>query len=525
MNKLYIRYLLWIIPAALGLGALLSIISPGSFVASSLAFSLIFLIGLVILTAAWRWAGGGSRLAFMRALALLLRLGAGAALYLFLPSHGNDNPEDRAGYVFTDSYRRDGQAWELARSDHPIWTAFSKEFYTDQYGGLLALSAWVYRYLSPAAHQPLLVVALAAFTATFGVPFFWKSAQKMGGDQVAIPAAWIFSLYPESILQGSAQMREPFLITFIAMAFWGFIGWQSGSGRKTLLWLVGGLAGMLLFSPAIALLTLIVLAGWLWFRKEQHRISWQALLLAAVIFLAGLFLLSWGLTRQASPISGSPLGVAAEWFRQAVKWDVYQLERGSGWVQKLFGEMDTTARLLFVTGYGMAQPVLPAIFIAPTTIVWRTLGILRALGWYLLAPLLIYGLYAAWKTPRQRERSLWIWLGVVTWSWILISALRAGGDQWDNPRYRVILLVWQALFAGYAWAVWREQHDGWLPRLLAVEGVFLVFFTAWYAGRYYQVFSPLPFWGMLVWIAVLSGLVLSAGWLYDRWKLHKKPRA
>jgi len=55
--------------------------------------------------------------------------------------------------------------------------------------------------------------------------------------------------------------------------------------------------------------------------------------------------------------------------------------------------------------------------------------------------------------------------------------------------------------------------------------VFGVFFTAWYAGRYYRVFSPLPFWGMLVWIAVLSGLVLSAGWLYDRWKLHKKPRA
>ncbi|MCJ7723097.1 MAG: hypothetical protein MUP03_03090, partial [Anaerolineales bacterium] len=67
MNKLIARDLLWIIPAALGLGALLSIISPGSFVASWLAFSLIFLIGLVSLTAAWRWADGGYRLAFMLA--------------------------------------------------------------------------------------------------------------------------------------------------------------------------------------------------------------------------------------------------------------------------------------------------------------------------------------------------------------------------------------------------------------------------------------------------------------------------
>lgn len=525
MSKPSIRDLMWIIPASLGLGALLSTIQPDTWLIGWLAFSFISLLGLLSITAAWRWADGGRTLAWIAAIALLLRLASGVALYVFLPINGYDNPEDRAGYVFTDSYRRDGQAWELARSDHPLVDAFNKKFYTDQYGGLLALSALVYRYLSPDVHRPLLIVLLAALTATLGVPFFWKAARQIGGGKLAIPATLVFALFPESILQGSTQMREPFLITFTAIALWGFVYWQATGKRKAWLWLGGGLVGMLLFSPVVALLTLIVLTGWLLVSRESNRISWQAILLAAAIFLVGLFLLSWGLNRQDSFGAGSPLSILIKWFREAVKWDVYQLERGSGWVQKLFGEMGTTARLLFVIGYGIAQPVLPAAFIEPTTIVWRVLGILRALGWYLLVPLLTFGLFAAWKTSQKRDRILWIWLGVVTWLWIFISAVRAGGDQWDNPRYRVILLVWQALFAGYAWAWWREHRDAWLPRIMAIEVVFLLFFTHWYAGRYNNVYIPLPFWEMVGWIAGLSTLILVGGWLWDYMKTRKHQRS
>ncbi len=61
-------------------------------------------------------------------------------------------------------------------------------------------------------------------------------------------------------------------------------------------------------------------------------------------------------------------------------------------------------RLPFVTVYGIFQPVLPAAFIEPTTLTWRITGIARALGWYLLWPVLVYAFIAAWKNEGTRER-------------------------------------------------------------------------------------------------------------------------
>ena len=47
-------------------------------------------------------------------LAFILRLGVGVAAYLILPMDGYNEPDDKAGFVFTDAHRRDDQAWELA---------------------------------------------------------------------------------------------------------------------------------------------------------------------------------------------------------------------------------------------------------------------------------------------------------------------------------------------------------------------------------------------------------------------------
>ncbi len=518
------RDILWALPSALLLGAALSALSGGPWVMGFLVFALVLLIGLLALAAAWRWAGGGRALGWALALALLLRLIGGAALDAFLPVYGYDTEQQRAGYVFFDAYRRDSQAWDLARSGHPIWEAFNKKFHTDQYGGLLALSALAYRYLSPDAHRPLLIVLLAALTAALGAAFFWKAARTAWGEGVARPALWVFALYPEGVLQGSSQMREPFLMAFIAMSYWGFVEWQSQGGRRGWGWLGAGFLGMLLVSPAIALFTLLVLGGYWWFEREHGRRAGRVLLIGVVLFVAALFLLSWGLNRSGAFAARTPIGVVAAWFREAVKWDVYQLERGSGWVQKLFREMDERWRLWFVLGYGLAQPVLPAAFVEPTTVVWRVVGVLRALGWYLLAPFLAYGLLAAWRTPERRTRRLWLWLGMMVWVWIALVALRAGGDQWDNPRYRVIMLTWQALVAGYAWAWWRTRRDPWLTRLLLVEAVFLGFFTQWYANRYYHLGGQLPFWVMVGLIAGIGGAILFGGWLWDRRTARRKRR-
>jgi hypothetical protein len=50
----------------------------------------------------------------------------------------------------------------------------------------------------------------------------------------------------------------------------------AGRTGRAWAWLAAGFVGMLLFSPGVAVFTLVVLAGWLWLRSERRRIPWRA---------------------------------------------------------------------------------------------------------------------------------------------------------------------------------------------------------------------------------------------------------
>lgn len=525
------KFHLLAISSSLLLGAGLSAIQPGNFFLGWLLFSFLFLLSFYAIwgTQVERYTDTQvhtpspisyplSPIQRIILLAFILRLALGVALYLGLPAGGHPNAQNQAGYVFYDSFRRDAQAWELAQSDAPILSAFNKNFYSDQYGGLLAFSALTYRSLSPDAHRPLLPVFFGALVAALGLAFLWKAAARQWDEKIATAAAWIYALYPESILMGSAQMREPFLMAFVAMALWGWADYSrsipergQSAPRRGWLWLFLSIAGMLLVSPVVALLTLIILAGWWWIQREHGRVSWMALAVAGLVFLAGLYMLAWGLEREQA-FGSSPFGIIMNWSREAVKWDVYQLVRGSGWVQKLFNEMPESLHPLFVMVYGITQPVLPATFIEPTTPLFRVLYIFRSIGWYALVPLLFYAPFAIYRKESGPARRLLLWLTVAAWIWIIVAALRGGADSWDNPRYRVILIAIQAIVAAYAWV----GRDRWLVRWLIVEGVFLVVFTQWYVSRYFKIGGQLPFGVMVLLIVFLAALILIGGWWWDR---------
>lgn len=502
MNHFTRRDLAWALPLSLACGAVVASIQPGNWLIGWFGFSLLFFLSFGLLTVSTRWAAGGKALAWMTALAFALRFAGGVAVYLALPVYGYDDIDDQSGFVYTDARRRDAQAWELAVSDRPIWDAFSQKFAYDQYGGLLAFSALVYRTLSPDEHRILMLVLITAFMGAVGAPFLWRAVHLQWGAKAATASGWIFALYPESVLLGGSAMREPYLMAFSAFALWGFAGWQASQDKKHLLWLALGIAGMLLVSPSIALATLAILGGWMYFVREKSRISWWMIALAALVFIAGLFLLSSAVDRQGNLTAATPIGVINNFIRESLKWNFYRIEAGSGWVQKLFDEMPAWMRLPFVTIYGVLQPVLPAILIAPTTIIWKIIGILRAAGWYALLPLLILSFTAAAAAGEERKRKLWLWISLAVWGWILFTALRGGGDQWNNPRYRAILFLWQAILAGYVWVWWRETRNAWFPRVLAMEAVFVLVFGQWYANRYLHIGMQLPF-------GVMVGLILA----------------
>jgi hypothetical protein len=180
----------------------------------------------------WKKAGAGKMLAWMLFLAFFLRIAFGVFLAWGLPRFGYEEDVQQAGYVFEDAYRRDGDAWALARSDQPLLGAFSDEYEVDQYGGLLALSGFVYRYISPDEHRPILIVLLAAGAMALSVPFLISGLKRKISPRAAIWAGWIMVLYPELILLAASQMREPFIILMFSAMLWSGTHWVPRVGRK-----------------------------------------------------------------------------------------------------------------------------------------------------------------------------------------------------------------------------------------------------------------------------------------------------
>ena len=514
--------------ASLILGRSFATIQDGSQASGFLGFFVLFYLSFLFLRLSYGWSRGGETLGVIIALAFLLRLGVGLGLYLGLPVYGHSDEDDRAGYVFTDAHNRDNQAWMLATSEHPIFDAFSRKYVSDQYGGLLAFNSLLYRYLSPDAQRPIMLILFSAFFAALGVPFLWRAVTLVFGERVAWATAWIFALFPESVLLGASAMREPYLLTFSAFALWGFVNSGvhelalAGDSKLTdskicaYIWSGIGLLGMLLVSPAVAIFTLVIFAGWIFFASERHQLSWKVIVSISAIFILALFLLSSSLNRSGQFEATSPLHVVNDWLKSAVKWDAYQLERESGWVQKLFDEMPQWMRLPFIAIYGMLQPVLPATFMKPTVLIWKLIGFLRALGWYAILPFLILSFVAAAGARSRKTRNLLLWLALLVWAWIVLAALRGGGDLFDNPRYRTILFLWQSLLAGYTWVWWRETRSVWVWVVLLMELVLIVIFTLWYGSRYYYWPGQLPFPVMVAVILGLWVVILGGGWRLNK---------
>jgi hypothetical protein len=506
-----------------------------SFLQGWLSFSVLLGLGAGILFATWRCVIGAHlerSLLLAVAAAFLLRLCLGTALTQLLPVIGYlDSQEHQAGYAFTDAYVRDRQAWELANTGASLTTAFSGQYSGDQYGGMLALEALLYRSLSLDYHRQTLVLTLTAAAAAWGVIFLWKASQVWFGRTVAGAAAWIFALYPESALLGSSQMREAFVISAIAIIFYSLTRIHSPSridkgSFAWLGWLALALTILGLLQPLLALIALgMLLVLWLLdarpgVSRPQPRSLAIGLLIAA-LFLVALLVAASILANLPSLSGSGPLGVFTDWLVHNFAFQSYLAERASGMLQKLIDTVGAGWTWLVVMVYGLAQPVLPAVVGDPGAApVMRWIGFFRAAGWYALAPFLVYAVLASLRARGEDRRSQLIFLSLAVWVWAIIAAFNGGADQWDTPRYRTLLLAWQALLAAWALVWARQHHDAWLYRWLAVEAVFVGMFTEWYASRYLPGLPHLDIFVMIPLTLLPCLAILVGGWLWDR---RKKP--
>lgn len=510
-------WLPWIGGVLLVSGILAALDGRGEMLSGWPAYFALCAMSAVMIWLAWRWvaAGDGPRwLMVVLGVALALRLGVGIALTYALPRFGYDEDPQRAGYVFYDAFIRDGEAWSLATSDKMLLSAFTERSESDQYGGLLYLSALTYRTLSPDVHRPLLIVVLAAVISSLAVLFTWGFATMTFGPGVAAFGAWVVTLYPDAIMLGASQMREPFVGTALAIVLYGYGVLRLGRLKQGLLtMLVPALVLALPISPPYALAILGVVGGaWLWEKRLiTSRSKWFIMPLLGLALVATLLVVqSWS---TIGDLSSAGFDVLLEWWKSAgAQWQLNLLWMQSDWTRHLFRGTPEWAHLPLIVVYGLIRPFLPAAIVDHGAPLWRMIAILRGVGWIVLLPFLLYAPLAALR--RSGRRGLPTYLSLVVWLTAILASYRGAGDQWDNPRYRFVFVTVQAALAGWAWVNARQISSPWLRRTALVVGISTGLFTLWYSQRY----NWLPYFSVVHAVGVVGTFIilfLGGSILYD----------
>lgn len=456
--------------------------------------------------AAWHVADKNKLVAWVMVITFLLRLLLGVGFSSWLPQYGYDTPQQNGGYLFRDAYERDQESWGYTYNDESLLHVYKVGFDTDQYGGLLLIGAVVYRALSADFHRSVLLIIISAFLSALAVPFLWKAVKKSWAEKIAVLTVLIYAFYPDSILFTSSQMREPYVLAFSAIAFWAVQTWREHKIKSTIIFVLSS-AIMMLISAKVALFVVAFLLVWfvLVYFPPQKRVAKMAFLVGLLFGGLIIAVASWG------------------WLKSSASWEVLVSVQNSGWVQKIVEDLGERWQFPFLTGYGLVQPLLPAAIAEPSILIWKTIAIARALGWYLILPLMVFGVFSIYQEKDENKRWLILWTAIFMAVWILLSSARAGGDLWDNPRYRLAFLPWISLFIAWAWYLAQELRNGWLLRWILLIWSFVLLITHWYVGRYTDWFAPLDLKVYFI-IFGLLGLVVVGQGVY-KYMSNRKTRA
>lgn len=419
--------------------------------------------------------------------AALLRLAAGVLWFSALPHWGHGTPAEQAGYIMGDASSRDQAAWKLAGSKNSLWVAFDGQRKVDQYGGLLFLSAAVYRYLGSDAHQPLVMVVFTSAVSALAVLFTWALSRRAWDAQTAQLAAWIIALYPEAVLLGSSQMREAFTMTLVVIAFYGLLRYHQERTWKGIVWMVAPLVLYLPFSPPFAAMLLAMLGLTLLimtFMEQRYRVHrrwlWVILGGLTIVILVGL----WLALRQFTPQDMyNPFAMISWWLRKSSYLQAHYSKHASGLIQYIFDRTPELIHLPLLMVYGIVQPFLPAAIVrgshAP---IWPWITLWRSIGWTIMLVFLVYAPILALR--RKNTNVFSISLTLIVWIGIVIASYRGGADLWDNPRYRATFAGLQAALVAWTWIEHRRLKDPWLRRIMLGVIGFILWLLPWYMQRY-----------------------------------------
>jgi hypothetical protein len=503
-----IRDLLWALGAGLVLGAIISAFSAGSFWFGWLKSGLLGALLAFGLIRIWRMVGVGRTLAVLMLVSFVIRMGCGIFLNQGLPVLGFDNPVQNAGYVFSDAHDRDQTAYQIAVSGEAWLPQIKNNIAADQYGGLITLSALIYWIFSADGHRPLLMVLVSAAAMAAGLAFLYAAVLRKWGAKIALISAWIFALYPDGVLLGSSQMREPILIGLTCLLLWSVLNWKSKPLRTLISALIISAVTCLFSIPAAGAASTVVF-GFVffeWLHELSNSRTRKIAIISFLVFLGLVAVAGW------------------YWLKESLSYEFLMTVTGSGWISALLDQYGTQFKIPLITFYGLTQPLLPAALVDSSLPIWKGIAILRAAGWFFVIPFLLYGFVAVFKAQKHENRSVLIFISLSVAAWILISSLRAGGDQWDNPRYRTTFLPWIAILAGWVWVRLQQQKCPWFWRIVMIEGLFILVFLDWYLYRDLGFGPLIPFPTLILFFVVSTLLIVVGGLVWDKKIAGKKLR-
>lgn len=507
-NNSLINDFLWSLGSGLVLGAVISAFSAGNFWLGGLKCGILSTLLMLALIRIWRLVGAGQTLAVLMLVTFTLRIAFGIFLNQGLPNLGFDNPVQKTGYVFSDAHDRDQVAYEIAVSEEAWLPQIKENIAADQYGGLLTLSAVIYWVFSSDVQRPLVMVLITAAAMAAGLAFLFAVVNRKWGSKIAMIAGWIYALYPDSILLGSSQMREPILIGLTCLLLWSVLDWKT----KPLRSLISGLivtAVTCAFSVPVAGAAATVVFGWVFFEWLNGQPGKQVRRIALILFACFLCL----------------VGLAGwYWLKESLAFEFIMAESNSGWISALLTQYGKQYQIPLITFYGLTQPLLPAALVDTSLPIWKGIAIFRAAGWFFIIPFLVYGVGAVVGAKKDENRSVLIFISLALAAWILISSLRAGGDQWDNPRYRTTFLPWIAILVGWVWMRLRQQKTPWFWRIIAIEAVFILVFLDWYLYRYYNWGPAIPYQWLFLSLGLVIMLIIAGGVIWDKKITGRKNR-
>jgi hypothetical protein len=476
----------------------------------------LFAFGTIALTNDW-WLHGEERASARRAawVALGLRLAALVLIPLGMTYLGYAADTMREGIMSTDALNAVHSAWTNANADlslPAIWTRASG----DNTGGITVIAVVLYRLFSMDVGRPLLLGLAAVIFSSLTVLATYRFGELVFPRTIANIAAWIVAIYPEAVMIGSNHLQAGYLAALLGLLLFGlaaaFIR-TSPEGVITDLpsrWVclviaILAAAGIYFISTQFfQLLLLIVPISLVWF-SDPHTIAGRlfrwvggiALGIALLLFLLNQFNLispHWDvITLEGKYLFG------AAW----TEFDKAAAQGGQDMFQGAIASMPRAYAFVVAGFYGVLQPVLPAALGFRNTLdaggaFWQILGIWRGLGWY---PMLLFVFYAGVSAfggirPRYPETLMALFFWVIAYA----GSYRAMGDQWDNPRYRLFVLIPMALLAAWGWYRFRQKNDIWFYRLLWPFVFGVLGLTVWYVLRYYFAikFPPVQSLGVLV---------------------------